>query len=91
MIRDTLGGDRANDGFVEDLNDERVEFYNRMQVEQSRRQIYCRDDAFDLATQMCAADPDLTTTTGRKATMESIPTDDPLRSLLVLNIRATRK
>ena len=85
------GGDRANDGSVEDLNDERVEFYNRMQVEQSRRQIYCRDDAFGLASQMCAADPELTSSTGRKATMEFVPTDDPLRSLMVVNVRATRK
>lgn len=89
--RNAPGGDRAKDGSVEDLNDERVEFYNRMQVEQSRRQIYCRDNAFDLATQMCAADPELTAPTGRKVTIEVIPTDDPLRSLMVANVRATRK
>lgn len=85
------GGNRANDGSVEDLNDERVAFYNRMQVEQSRRQIYCRDDAFGLASQMCMDDPELTAPAGRKATIEMVPTDDPLRSLMVVNVRATRK
>lgn len=85
------GGERANDGTVEDLDDERVEFYNRMQVEQSRRQIYCRDDAFGLAAQMCAADPELTAPTGRKVSIEIVPTDDPLRSLMIANVRATRK
>lgn len=85
------GGGRSNDGSVEDLNDARVEFYNRMQVEQSRRQIYCRDDAFGLASQMCATDPELTAPSGRKATIEMVPTDDPLRSLMVVNVRATRK
>lgn len=85
------GGDGANDGSVEELDDARVEFYNRMQVEQSRRQIYCREGAFDLVARMCAADPELTAPSGPKATMEIIPTDDPLRSLLVANVRATRK
>lgn len=85
------GGDRANDGSVEELDEARVEFYNQMQVEQSRRQIYCREDAFDLVVRMCAADPELTTPSRPKATMEIIPTDDPLRSLLVANVRATRK
>jgi hypothetical protein len=85
------GGDRANDGSVEELTEERVEFYNGLQVEQSRRQIYCRDDAFDQASDMCAADPELSAPSDRKVSVEIVPTDDPLRSLLVTNVRATRK
>jgi hypothetical protein len=85
------GGERANDGSAEDLDDGRVSFYNRLQVEQSRRQVYCRDDSFALASEMCAADPELTAPTGRKATVEMVPTDDPLRSLMVVNVRAMRK
>lgn len=84
-------GDWAYNWSVVDLNDGNVEFYNRMQVEQSRRQIYCRDDAFNLASQMCAEDPELTSPTGRKVAVEIIPSEDPLRSYIVTNIRATRK
>jgi len=84
-------GSRTYDGSIADLSEDNVDFYNRMQVEQSRRQIYCRDDAFDLVSQMCAVDPELTAPTGRKATMELIPTEDPLRSFMVANVRATRK
>jgi hypothetical protein len=74
IMRDTRapGGQQANDGSVEDLDDERVEVYNRMQVEQSWRQIYCRDDKFALASEMCAADPELTSPNARKVTIENI-------------------
>jgi len=89
--REAPGGERTNDGSVEEMDDARVEFYNRMQVEQSRRQVYCREDAFTLASQMCAANPDLTAPTGRKVTIEVVPTDDPLRSLMIANVRATRR
>jgi hypothetical protein len=89
--REAPGGERTNDGSVEEMDDAQVEFYNRMQVEQSRRQVYCREDAFTLASQMCAANPDLTAPTGRKVTIEVVPTDDPLRSLMIANVRATRK
>jgi hypothetical protein len=85
------GGETANDGSIEDLNEDRVEAYNHMQVEQSRRQTYCRDDKFDLASEMCAADPELTLPTGNKVSIENTATDDPLRSLMVVNVRATRK
>jgi hypothetical protein len=93
IMRDVLapGADRANDGSVEDLNEERVEFYNRMQVEQSRRQIYCRDGAFDMPADMCAADPELIAPSSQKVSVKIVPTDDPLRSLIVTNVRATRK
>lgn len=84
------GGDRANDGSVKALTDEQVDFYNRMQVEQSRRQIYCRVGAFDLASGMCDADPELTALSGHKATMETVTTGDPLRSFMVANVRARR-
>ncbi len=62
-----------------------------MQIEQSRRQIDCRDDKFALASEMCAADPELTSPAGRKVSIENIATDDPLRSLMVVNVRAARK
>src|SRR5205085_11731217 len=93
LMRDRLapGGARTNEGSVEDLDEARVEFYNRMQVEQSRRQVYCREDAFDLVARMCAADPELTAPTGPKATVDIIQTDDPLRLLLVVNVRAKHK
>jgi hypothetical protein len=84
-------GDWAYNWSVVELNDDNVEFYNRMQIEQSRRQIYCRDNAFNLASQMCTEDPELTDPTGRKVTVEIIPSEDPLRSYIVTNIRATRK
>lgn len=93
LMRDVRapGGDRANDGSVEELTKERVEFYNGLQVEQSRRQIYCRDGAFDQAADMCAADPELTAPSGQKVSVKIVPTDDPLRSLIVTNVRTTRK
>ena len=93
LMRDVRapGGERVNDGSVEELTEERVEFYNGLQVEQSRRQIYCRDDAFDRASDMCAADPELTAPSGQKVSVKVVPTDDPLRSLIVTNVRATRK
>jgi hypothetical protein len=84
-------GEWAYNWSVVELNDDNVEFYNRMQVEQCRRQVYCRDEAFNLAAQMCAEDPDLTDPTGKKVTVEIIPTEDPLRSYIVTNIRAKRK
>jgi hypothetical protein len=93
LMRDVRapGGDRVNDGSVEELTEERVEFYNGLQVEQSRRQIYCRDDAFGQAVDMCAADPELSAPSGQKVSVKIVPTDDPLRSLIVTNVRATRK
>ncbi len=85
------GGNPSNEGSVETLNEELVRFYNGMQLEQSRRQIYCREDAFELASEMCDADPDLTDPGGHKVTVQNVPTDDPLRSLLMTNVRAKRK
>jgi hypothetical protein len=83
--------DWAYNWSVVELNDDNVEFYKRMQVEQSQRQIYCRDAAFNLASQMCVENSELTAPTGRKVKIEIIPSEDPLRSYIVTNIRATRK
>jgi hypothetical protein len=92
LMRDVQapGGDRLNDGSVEELTEERVAFYNGLQVEQSRRQIYCRDDAFEQAVDMCAGDPELSAPSGQKVSVKIVPTDDPLRSLIVTNVRAIR-
>jgi len=42
-----------------ELSQDEVEFHNVLQVEHSRRQIYCSTNAFSLATEMCFKNPKL--------------------------------
>lgn len=48
----------GHDGGLTFLNEDNVIYYNSLQVFQSRRQIYCVSDQFDLALEICTKHPD---------------------------------
>jgi hypothetical protein len=49
----------TGDGDVWQLKPEEVDYYNSYQVNDSRRQVYCRDDAFDVARKMVDEAPEI--------------------------------
>jgi len=50
---------KSKDGTLWKMTEENVTYYNSLQVRQSYRQVYCLTNTFDLAKEMCQADPAL--------------------------------
>jgi hypothetical protein len=70
------------------IGGDEVRQLNHLQVEQSARQIYCTNDAFDLAHELVERDPNLRAPRRSRVTVDVLPTENPLKDLIALHVWA---
>lgn len=72
------------------LDEENVTFYNSLQVRHSIRNVFCSEDKFEFAKQMCIDNPDLTKPRERTVEVniyEPVENPDPNRKKKLLHFR----